>query len=407
MNDSNLVKTKKNKCTCDICQKEDPFLFCSNCFQNFCERGVLFKKSLNFEKYNLRSGIQDTLTKNQQKLYKYNRVCLKSKSVENNTKRISELNNNIKSFKNRIISITDQINKKKEMLILVRRFFDEKNEMIRIGKDVLIYDNSHLSKLGQELYNRKKLIWERIIEVTFIKEKNLIDVSEFFEIHEYVKANVNSKDSKYKDLSDFDKIPNILSKNFTNSLSSPRESDVDINYDKFIKLRQHIFKNTEAISKLNSYIYLLMACLNQASKIFNISLPYFMNLSDFSVIGPLSNESGEENKLRVYLSNLEQGEISMSKLVSGYIYIDSNLKCIKRYFNYPVLQPLNISSRKNYDIKEFLNIISDQKKIKEIQPMGLEKEKTLINNHHQYENICSYTEQREDNDFVIIDNFYK
>lgn len=400
---SNISNINLSLISCEICKHLDNFNICKNCFNNYKEKTVNYRKSLQSSKQTIRNVIQDIVTKNYSSLSLNNKNILRSLNYQNNLKKIKAYGNKISKLENFKLNIKQSIVEKRKNIEYLKLTLNDKA-------------NDHLNN-----FKCNKCIPEALTELNKIKDEykdilndfkkffftfassflidNTFSIEEFFKKQDNLEIiNKNNFSLKNEDQI-FIKLPNILSsdkdlkynnKNIKSELISENTEIANIKIKKYIDINK--------IYNLNTYIYSLMYFTGYLSRISLQTVPFHYNLNFYTVI-----TNGEEHNIMKFFFNYEHSDNNnyLETVLECYKLIDKNLKFIKQIFGY--------QGTEDNTIKHFLRI--EKSKFNEKQNSNLitleRTENNTLNNNQIYDILNNYTPNiQTDDDFVVIDNFY-
>lgn len=422
---NSLSMSKIGKVPCEICFKYDEYCICGKCFQFYLEKNFLFRRDINSSKYLLRSAIQENLNKNNKVIQIYNKNSIKNLIYQKDSLKVLENSSFLKIRQNMIIILVDKIKNKKDNLNKLKDILAKQNNFL-VTEKINIERLRHTNiELNFNLMDIKKYFLEKYIKIIFDPKDNS---SEFFELSEYVKPDLRVAKSNKMEFKDFDNIPNVLSFSNSGSFRNPNnKEEVDIKYDNNIKIKSAILQNKNTILKLNQYIYKVIYFLIKISKTLNIilSCELFENFS-YKI---KNNFNSAEYNLYIDPNNKNYTEVMLNEIMTGYTYLDINIKYIKQYFgfdknnlfNFTKLKDKNLDHNKffthfNPDINTFLNLTSllpnyftnVQIEVNKINQQTNKSQK-IRKIENTFENVGVIKENkkwREDDGFLIIDNYY-
>jgi hypothetical protein len=422
-----VLQQKSGKLTCDICFKFDEFALCNKCFQVYREKTITFRKNVKSEKFQLKSCLQEIINQNYQTFNSWNKKSERIIKLDKLQRMVNDVESVLKLKKNMIIVITEKIKKKKENLKKFKEIIFKENRLLDDGI------NAHPQ--GLKIMNDKKVHREKInlfyldhlLNSIFRKR---IEMEDYLEIQEYVKPDLAKKQGSNKiegqvssnahcmsgnDMREFDNLPNVLSVTNSGVLFNYNHKDYDFNYDKVIKIKSEVLKNRQKVFNINNYIYSLVIFQKCFSIVVDIPLTYSFDENDILKIkNPVT-----DSQYTLYLDSdvNTHNENYLNELIQGYMYLDINLKNLLGFLKPEIIRKevkkykncyIYSSSPATSDMKEFLNINKLLPKLNEDLYMGF-GEMIEVKKYDSYDiQIMSVEDKklREEEGFVIIDNFY-
>lgn len=399
---------------CEICYNFDEFYACHNCFHSYLEKTINFRKYINSDKYELKSAIQDILSKNAKKIVLYNKNSLRNAQLQQSKIELKQIESEYTKKAHLKNLLLELVNKKRENVKHIKETYETYIQYIDKGKSNNTNVNTNTNIITY--MNLTKKVKRYFINCLLLNTFNdqYIKISDFFEIQEFLKPDF-AKSNK-NDLKDFDNIPNVLSISESGLFNNVYLNN-DMNEEKSIKINPKILQNKFLLYNLNIYIYKIYFFVQRLLEYFHITSPYPLSDEIFSVKNP-----NDEQLYSLYIEYYNQEKIN--EIIQGYIYLDINLQFLRKYIHKYINNEVYTKNILCYtpDLRDFLNVKSisenyftsnsENKELLKIDAKLLSTNKIFKIDNTSIEveipdNVKEQTKKyKEEDGFLIIDNYY-
>ena len=319
----NLINNQ-NKYVCNICNSNDRYFLCDNCFKRYNSTYEQKKNELEYSEKLISKKIKDLLLFNNDKSIKlnkklfydkYKQVLLeRTKQEENCIKKYEE---EYKNYEKLIIEQKDKNSRLKAMLNTDNKdtkdeenIFDSKTNFM--DSNIIINKNDDIDKIKNEIFeinskitNYKLKYIYNLFDESFIKNKTLIKIPDFFNVSPKKEENTNINRLNFS-------ILNTQDKTITNELNIEALKKTEDNvYDIYLK-------------RFNSFFISLVSFLEKAYKKFKLKMPYKISYPK------IFNTNGFDYKFELKNEELEE-EIAVNNAVKGYHLLNINYEYLINY----------------------------------------------------------------------------
>ena len=319
----NLINNQ-NKYICNICNSSDRYFLCDNCFKRYNSTYEQKKNDLEYSEKLISKKIKDLSLFNKDKSIKlnkklfydkYKQVLLeRTKQEENNIKKYEE---EYKNYEKLIIEQKDKNSRLKAMLNTDNKdpkdeenIFDSKTNFM--DSNIIIKENDDIDKIKNEIFeinskitNYKLKYIYNLFDESFIKNKTLIKITDFFNVSPKKEENTNINRLNFSILNTHDKI-------ITNELNIEALKKTEDNvYDIYLK-------------RFNSFFISLVSFLEKAYMKFKLKMPYKISYPK------IFNTNGFDYKFELKNEELDK-EYAVNNAVKGYHLLNINYEYLINY----------------------------------------------------------------------------
>ena len=318
-----IVLGDENKYICDICNSQEEFLLCENCFKKY---NSAFEENINNFKTTgkeLSKKIESLLNFNKYKSQHLNKRIKSDKYKPVMESRIKQEEMMISVYKEEVQKYQNMLIKQKDknvgLSFILKDLEKEENKTDEIkndsinsvinfsaidfnnNKNDIIKLKNEISDINKKIKNIKINYIKKLFKKLFIDKNNIIKVSDFF------------KDKQFQE-NNFSII--FLNAN-NNQIKSSNNENPDNSYnttDKEINLNV-LGENNRILKRFNSFFITMISFLEKSYKRFKIEMPFKINNSK------IEYKNGFEYNLE--LNNLNEESIIKS-CTKGYHLLNIN-----------------------------------------------------------------------------------
>ena len=319
----NLINSQ-NKYICNICNSDDRYFLCDICFKKYNSTYEQKKNDLEYSEKLISKKIKDLLLFNNDKSIKLNKKLFYDKYKQVLLERTKQEENNIKKYEDEhknyeklIIEQKDKNSRLKAMLDADNKdqkneenIFDSTNNLL--NSNIIVNENNDIDIIKNEIFeinykltNYKSNYIYNLFDESFIKNKTLIKITDFFNVLPKKEENTNINRLNFSILNTKDKI-------ITNELNiEALKKTEDKVYDIYLK-------------RFNSFFISLVSFLEKAYKKFKLEMPYKISYPK------IFNTNGFDYKFELKKEELEE-EIAVNNAVKGYHLLNINYEYLINY----------------------------------------------------------------------------
>ena len=316
----NLINSQ-NKYICNICNSDDRYFLCDICFKKYNSTYEQKKNDLEYSEKLISKKIKDLLLFNNDKSIKLNKKLFYDKYKQVLLERTKQEENNIKKYEDEhknyeklIIEQKDKNSRLKAMLDADNKdeenIFDSTNNLL--NSNIIVNENNDIDIIKNEIFeinykltNYKSNYIYNLFDESFIKNKTLIKITDFFNFLTKKEENTNINRLNFSILNTQDKI-------ITNELNiEALKKTEDKVYDIYLK-------------RFNSFFISLVSFLEKAYKKFKLEMPYKISYPK------IFNTNGFDYKFELKKEELDE-EIAVNNAVKGYHLLNINYEYLINY----------------------------------------------------------------------------
>jgi len=312
----------QNKALCNICNSYDKYFLCDYCFKKYNSVYKQKKEGLEGSEKLLSDKIECLLTYNREKskklnkkiyLDKYKNILLERIKQEEN--KIQELEEESKKYEKLIIGQKDKISRLNSMFNVDMKpqssLFDSYTNLA--NSNIIVNENeindideikNEIFEINSKIINYKKKYIFDLFEESFIKNKTIIKVTDFFNI-DSEPENKNDKNCM-----------NFSIVNIQDKMSK------EIKLDVFKIVIED--KNDVYLERFNSFFISMVSFLEKAYKRFKLKMPYKINFPK------ILNTNGFEYKIEIKKNELDNVN-EVNNAIKGYHLLNINYEYLINY----------------------------------------------------------------------------
>ena len=319
----NLI-TNQNKYICNICNSNDRYFLCDICFKKYNSTYEQKKNDLEYSEKLISKKIKDLLLFNNDKSIKLNKKLFYDKYKQVLLERTKQEENNIKKYEDEyknyeklIIEQKDKNSRLKAMLDTDNKeqkkeenIFDSTNNLM--NSDIIVNENDDIDKIKNDIFeinykitNYKTKFIYHLFDESFIQNKTLIKITDFFNVLPKKEENTNINRLNFSILNTQD---NIITNELNIEALKKTEDKV---YDIYIK-------------RFNTFFISLVSFLEKAYKKFKLEMPYKISYPK------IFNTNGFDYKFELKKEELDE-EIAVNNAVKGYHLLNINYEYLINY----------------------------------------------------------------------------
>ena len=303
----------QNKYICNICNCPDKYFLCSFCFNKYNDNYKHKKKNFEESEKSMAGKIEYLLKCNQAKsktlnkkihLDKYKQILLERikqeedliKNYEEEFQKYEKLIIEQKDKNNRINHKLEEVNTKESNLFDSAANLGESDNIINENKNEDIDEiKDEINKINEKIINYKiKYIYD-LFEESFIKNKTIIKITDFFNIISEEPENKEENNQNFSVL----ELQDTLSKEIKIEVFKENTENSDIYLKRF-----------------NSFFVSMVSFLEKAYKRFKLQMPYQINF-------PKIKNKEVEYKISLKKNELNENNI-INNAVDGYHLLNIN-----------------------------------------------------------------------------------
>ena len=303
----------QNKYICNICNCPDKYFLCSFCFNKYNDNYKHKKKNFEESEKSMAGKIEYLLKCNQAKsktlnkkihLDKYKQILLERikqeedliKNYEEEFQNYEKLIIEQKDKNNRINHKLEEVNTKESNLFDSAANLGESDNIINENKNEDIDEiKDEINKINEKIINYKiKYIYD-LFEESFIKNKTIIKITDFFNIISEEPENKEENNQNFSVL----ELQDTLSKEIKIEVFKENSENSDIYLKRF-----------------NSFFVSMVSFLEKAYKRFKLQMPYQINF-------PKIKNKEVEYKISLKKNELNENNI-INNAVDGYHLLNIN-----------------------------------------------------------------------------------
>ena len=312
----------QNKALCNICNSYDKYFLCDYCFKKYNSVYKQKKEGLEGSEKLLSDKIECLLTYNREKskklnkkiyLDRYKNILLERIKQEEN--KIQELEEESKKYEKLIIGQKDKISRLNSMFNVDMKpqssLFDSYTNLA--NSNIIVNENeindideikNEIFEINSKIINYKKKYIFDLFEESFIKNKTIIKVTDFFNI-DSEPENKNDKNCM-----------NFSIVNIQDKMSK------EIKLDVFKIVIED--KNDVYLERFNSFFISMVSFLEKAYKRFKLKMPYKINFPK------ILNTNGFEYKIEIKKNELDNVN-EVNNAIKGYHLLNINYEYLINY----------------------------------------------------------------------------
>ena len=319
----NLI-TNQNKYICNICNSNDRYFLCDICFKKYNSTYEQKKNDLEYSEKLISKKIKDLLLFNNDKSIKLNKKLFYDKYKQVLLERTKQEENNIKKYEDEyknyeklIIEQKDKNSRLKAMLDTDNKeqkkeenIFDSTNNLM--NSDIIVNENDDVDKIKNDIFeinykitNYKTKYIYHLFDESFIQNKTLIKITDFFNVLPKKEENTNINRLNFSILNTQD---NIITNELNIEALKKTEDKV---YDIYLK-------------RFNTFFISLVSFLEKAYKKFKLEMPYKISYPK------IFNTNGFDYKFELKKEELDE-EIAVNNAVKGYHLLNINYEYLINY----------------------------------------------------------------------------
>ena len=319
----NLI-TNQNKYICNICNSNDRYFLCDICFKKYNSTYEQKKNDLEYSEKLISKKIKDLLLFNNDKSIKLNKKLFYDKYKQVLLERTKQEENNIKKYEDEyknyeklIIEQKDKNSRLKAMLDTDNKeqkkeenIFDSTNNLM--NSDIIFNENDDIDKIKNYIFeinykitNYKTKYIYHLFDESFIQNKTLIKITDFFNVLPKKEENTNINRLNFSILNTQD---NIITNELNIEALKKTEDKV---YDIYLK-------------RFNTFFISLVSFLEKAYKKFKLEMPYKISYPK------IFNTNGFDYKFELKKEELDE-EIAVNNAVKGYHLLNINYEYLINY----------------------------------------------------------------------------
>ena len=313
MEENQNKQINQNKYICNICNCPDKYFLCSFCFNKYNDNYKHKKKNFEESEKSMAGKIEYLLKCNQAKsktlnkkihLDKYKQILLERikqeedliKNYEEEFQKYEKLIIEQKDKNNRINHKLEEVNTKESNLFDSAANLGESDNIINENKNEDIDEiKDEINKINEKIINYKiKYIYD-LFEESFIKNKTIIKITDFFNIISEEPENKEENNQNFSVL----ELQDTLSKEIKIEVFKENSENSDIYLKRF-----------------NSFFVSMVSFLEKAYKHFKLQMPYQINF-------PKIKNKEVEYKISLKKNELNENNI-INNAVDGYHLLNIN-----------------------------------------------------------------------------------
>ena len=313
MEENQNKQINQNKYICNICNCPDKYFLCSFCFNKYNDNYKHKKKNFEESEKSMAGKIEYLLKCNQAKsktlnkkihLDKYKQILLERikqeedliKNYEEEFQKYEKLIIEQKDKNNRINHKLEEVNTKESNLFDSAANLGESDNIINENKNEDIDEiKDEINKINEKIINYKiKYIYD-LFEESFIKNKTIIKITDFFNIISEEPENKEENNQNFSVL----ELQDTLSKEIKIEVFKENSENSDIYLKRF-----------------NSFFVSMVSFLEKAYKRFKLQMPYQINF-------PKIKNKEVEYKISLKKNELNENNI-INNAVDGYHLLNIN-----------------------------------------------------------------------------------
>ena len=319
----NLINNQ-NKYICNICNSNDRYFLCDICFKKYNSTYEQKKNDLEYSEKLISKKIKDLLLFNNDKSIKLNKKLFYDKYKQVLLERTKQEENNIKKYEDEyknyeklIIEQKDKNSRLKAMLDTDNKeqkkeenIFDSTNNLM--NSDIIVNENDDIDKIKNDIFeinykitNYKTKFIYHLFDESFIQNKTLIKITDFFNVLPKKEENTNINRLNFSILNTKD---NIITNELNIEALKKTEDKV---YDIYLK-------------RFNTFFISLVSFLEKAYKKFKLEMPYKISYPK------IFNTNGFDYKFELKKEELDE-EIAVNNAVKGYHLLNINYEYLINY----------------------------------------------------------------------------
>ena len=319
----NLINNQ-NKYICNICNSNDRYFLCDICFKKYNSTYEQKKNDLEYSEKLISKKIKDLLLFNNDKSIKLNKKLFYDKYKQVLLERTKQEENNIKKYEDEyknyeklIIEQKDKNSRLKAMLDTDNKeqkkeenIFDSTNNLM--NSDIIVNENDDIDKIKNDIFeinykitNYKTKYIYHLFDESFIQNKTLIKITDFFNVLPKKEENTNINRLNFSILNTQD---NIITNELNIEALKKTEDKV---YDIYLK-------------RFNTFFISLVSFLEKAYKKFKLEMPYKISYPK------IFNTNGFDYKFELKKEELDE-EIAVNNAVKGYHLLNINYEYLINY----------------------------------------------------------------------------
>ena len=319
----NLINNQ-NKYVCNICNSNDRYFLCDICFKKYNSTYEQKKNDLEYSEKLISKKIKDLLLFNNDKSIKLNKKLFYDKYKQVLLERTKQEENNIKKYEDEyknyeklIIEQKDKNSRLKAMLDTDNKeqkkeenIFDSTNNLM--NSDIIVNENDDIDKIKNDIFeinykitNYKTKYIYHLFDESFIQNKTLIKITDFFNVLPKKEENTNINRLNFSILNTQD---NIITNELNIEALKKTEDKV---YDIYLK-------------RFNTFFISLVSFLEKAYKKFKLEMPYKISYPK------IFNTNGFDYKFELKKEELDE-EIAVNNAVKGYHLLNINYEYLINY----------------------------------------------------------------------------
>lgn len=311
-----------NKALCNICNSYDKYFLCDYCFKKYNSVYKQKKENLEDSEKILSNKIECLLSYNKEKskklnkkIYfdKYKNILLERIKQEEN--KIQELEEESKKYEKLIIGQKDKISRLNSMFNVdikpQNSLFDSYTNLTNSNIIVNESEINDIDEIKNEIFEinskiinyKKKYIFD-LFEESFIKNKTIIKITDFF--------NIDSEPENKND-------KNCLNFSIVN-IQDKMSKEIKLDVFKIVVED----KNDVYLERFNSFFLSMVSFLEKAYKRFKLKMPYKINFPK------ILNTNGFEYKIEIKKNELDDVN-EVNNAVKGYHLLNINYEYLINY----------------------------------------------------------------------------
>ena len=311
-----------NKALCDICNSYDKYFLCDYCFKKYNSVYKQKKENLEDSEKDLSKKIDCLLSYNKEKskklnkkIYyeKYKSILLEKIKLEEN--KIQELEEESKKYEKLLIEQKDKISRLNSIFNVDTKqhnsLFDSYTNLTNTNIIINENENNDIDEIKNQIFeinskiinSKKKYIFD-LFEESFIKNKTIIKITDFFNIYSEPENN-NDK--------------NCLNFSIVN-MQDKMSKEIKLDVFKIVVED----KNDIYLERFNSFFISMVSFLEKAYKRFKLKMPYKISFPK------ILNTNGFEYKIEIKKNEVDNVN-EVNNAIKGYHLLNINYEYLVNY----------------------------------------------------------------------------
>ena len=311
-----------NKALCDICNSYDKYFLCDYCFKKYNSVYKQKKENLEDSEKDLSKKIDCLLSYNKEKSKKLNKKIYYEKyknilleKIKQEENKIQELEEESKKYEKFLIEQKDKISRLKSIFNVDTKqhnsLFDSYTNLTNTNIIINENENNDIDEIKNQIFeinskiinSKKKYIFD-LFEESFIKNKTIIKITDFFNIYSEPENN-NDK--------------NCLNFSIVN-MQDKMSKEIKLDVFKIVVED----KNDIYIERFNSFFISMVSFLEKAYKRFKLKMPYKISFPK------ILNTNGFEYKIEIKKNELDNVN-EVNNAIKGYHLLNINYEYLVNY----------------------------------------------------------------------------